>query len=169
MFSVLWIDYTLLGLVLLSAVISVIRGFVREALSLAVWVLAFWVGVRYSPLVSEVFLNAVTNPSLRQIAAFLILFIVTMMVGGLLSALLSQVMKLPVLRSMDRSLGVVFGLVRGGVIVAVLVLVGSYTPFREAQWWQDSLIISFVEPLLNNYLGQILEPLQSALGGAAQQ
>jgi len=48
----LWIDYVIIGIIALSAIISIVRGFVKEVLSLAAWILAFWVALTFSPQLS---------------------------------------------------------------------------------------------------------------------
>ena len=89
----IWVDYVIIGLIAVSAVTSLIRGFVREALSLAVWVLAFWIAWSFFRDLA-LYLGWLSVPSVRLGAAFAILFVATLIVGGLLNYLVGQMTSL---------------------------------------------------------------------------
>jgi membrane protein required for colicin V production len=136
-----WIDVVILVIIALSAVISVIRGFVREALSLAAWILAFWVALTFSGDLAALFSKHISTPSVRMIAAFAILFIVTLLLAALVSHFAAQLVKKTGLSGTDRMLGVIFGIARGVVIVALLVLLAGLTPLPADPWWKESIFI----------------------------
>lgn len=141
-----WVDYVILGIIGLSAVISLVRGFVREALSLVVWVAAFWVSwAFFRPLAAQ--LDWFTVPSVRLGASFAILFVATLMVGALLNFLVGQLVEKTGLSGTDRLIGVLFGAARGGVLVAVLVLLAGLTPLPNDPWWQESQLIGYFQEL----------------------
>lgn len=142
----IWIDYVILGIIGLSAVISLIRGFVREALSLAVWVLAFWVAwTFFRDLALQ--LDWFTVPSVRLGAAFLILFIATLMLGALVNFLVGQLVDKTGLSGTDRMIGILFGAARGAILVAILVLLAGLTPFPNDPWWKESQLIGYFQEL----------------------
>lgn len=136
-----WVDYAILIIIFLSALISVWRGFVREALSLAAWVLAFWVAFTFHQHLASFFTDYINQPSLRLISAFAILFVVTLIIAAIVNNLAGQLVKKTGLTGTDRSLGVIFGIARGVVIVAILVLLAGLTPLPADPWWQDSAFI----------------------------
>lgn len=141
----IWIDFVIIGIIALSALISLIRGFVREAFSLAAWVLAFWVAWNFFRELS-VQLDWFTVPSVRLGASFLILFIATLMLGALINFLLGQLVDKTGLSGTDRIIGVLFGAARGALLVAILVLLAGLTPFPNDPWWKESqLIVHFQE------------------------
>jgi len=142
-----WIDFTIIGVVLFSILISVIRGFVREALSLASWILAFWVAITFANPVAGLLENYINNPQLRMGVAFFSLFALTIILGAMLNYLISQVVKRTGLSGTDRVLGMVFGLSRGALIVALFLLLGSLSDFTQAPWWQQSTIIPVFKPI----------------------
>ncbi len=143
----IWVDFVIVGIIALSALVSVMRGFMREALSLATWILAFWVGLSYASPVSVYLEPYVSVPSLRLGIGFGALFLAVLLVGGLLSFLVAKLVEETGLSGTDRLLGVVFGIGRGVVIVALLVLLAGLTPIPSDPWWKQSVLIGHFEEL----------------------
>jgi len=136
------VDWLIVAILVISALISIKRGFVKEALSLAIWLVAFFVASTFSPLLAPILANYIDAASIQQMAAFAILFIATLLVGGGLNYLLATLIKVSGLSGTDRLLGVIFGAVRGGVIVMLLVIgLPKLLPVQEDLWWQQSAII----------------------------
>jgi membrane protein required for colicin V production len=141
------LDIAIIGLVAVSAVISLVRGFVREAFSLAVWILAFWVSWSFFRDL-EVPLRAwIDSPTARLGIAFAVLMIATLTVGGLVNYLIIQLVERTGLSGTDRLIGMVFGAARGVLLVAVLVLLAGLTPFPSETWWFESSLIGYFEEL----------------------
>ena len=143
----LWIDFVIIGIIALSAMISVVRGFVKEVLSLAAWILAFWVGLTFSPQLSVLLSDYITTPSISLFTAFAILFIVTLVLSALVNHLIATIVEKTGLSGTDRMLGVLFGLLRGAAIVTLLVLMAGATPMTSDDWWQNSVLIENFEKL----------------------
>lgn len=132
------LDWIIFGILVISAGISIIRGFVKEAISLATWVLAFWVALAFAAKLSLLMPEALESPTLRWGAAAVALFMATLLMGGLANFLISMLVEKTGLSGTDRALGVVFGALRGVAIVALLVLVAGDTTLREESWWVES-------------------------------
>jgi len=142
-----WVDYLIPGIIVLSALFSLMRGFVREALSLIGWVAAFWLALRYANPLAELFLSSITIPSLRIIVAFTILFVLTLMLAALINHLAGHLVKRTGLTGTDRMIGIVFGVARGGVVVSMLVLLAGLTTLPQDPWWGQSIMIGHFEGL----------------------
>lgn len=142
-----WVDFLIVGLIAVSAVISLFRGFVKEAISLATWVVAFWISLAYATALSELLPAAVSDHTLRIGIAFAGLFIITLVLGGVVNVLAGQMVKRTGLSGTDRSLGVVFGLLRGVLLVALLVLLGTLTVMPSEPWWLESKLLPHFEKL----------------------
>lgn len=141
-----WADYAILAILLVSIVVSFSRGFLREALSIVVWVAAVVVATAYAEPVASRLLDYIAVPSVRLAAGFLLLLVATLIVGGLVSSLVGRLVEGTDLGGTDRLLGIVFGLVRGVVVVVILVLVASLTPLPQDPWWsQSALLPRFVD------------------------
>ncbi len=143
----IWIDYILLAIILVSALLSLWRGFVREALSLASWIAAMWIALVFFHDLADWLARWIETPSVRDVVAFGVLFIVTVMVGGLISYLAGQLVAKTGLTATDRVLGVVFGVARGIVIIAVMVLLAGLTALPQDPWWQQSLLLGHFQEL----------------------
>ena len=135
-----WIDFVILGIIALSAVVSLVRGFVREAMSLATWLAAFFVASHFYADLSA--LLDITDPLIRNGTAIAILFVLTLILGALVNYIVSQLVDKTGLSGTDRVLGVCFGAVRGVLIVAALLFfIDTMTGFSQSLWWQQSVLI----------------------------
>jgi membrane protein required for colicin V production len=143
----IWVDYVIIGIIMLSAMISIVRGFIKEVFSLASWILAFWVALTFSPNLSTLLNAYIETQSIRLISAFVVLFVITLILGALVNHAISTLVEKTGLSGTDRSLGVIFGLLRGGAIVVLLLLLAGATPMPQDPWWQNSVMIQYFENL----------------------
>jgi len=157
-------DYIVLGIIAISMLVGAIRGFIKEAFSLAVWAAAFLVAFQYSGALAMQLESHIELPSARTSLAFAGLFLSVLLVGGLLTFLVGKLVEKTGLSGTDRLLGGVFGGLRGLCIVLALMLVAGLTPVPQDPWWQQSRTIQSLMPLAKwsaQYLpAYILEHLQ---------
>ena len=139
--SLTWVDWAIVAIIAVSAVISLTRGFVKEALSLLTWVIAGLVAWLFGGALAELLVPYIETPSLRVIAACSILFVMTLLLGGLVNYLISQLVKATGLSGTDRFLGMVFGAARGALLVVVAVGLLSLAPVEADAWWRESVVI----------------------------
>ena len=143
----IWADFFLLTIIAISAVLSLWRGFVREALSLVSWIAALWVAILFFEELGDWLARWIETPSIREVAAFAILFVSTVLLGGLVNYLAGQLVSKTGLTATDRALGIVFGIARGVVIVAVLVLLAGLTTVPQDPWWSESLLLGHFQDM----------------------
>ena len=136
-----WVDYTIIAVILISVVISLFRGLLKEIMGLAVWAVAFWIGFRFADEGADWFVGMVELPSARLALAFGLLFISALIVGGLLNFLLGKLIESTGLTGTDRFLGMFFGLGRALVLVTALVLLAGLTPLPQDPWWRESRLL----------------------------
>ena len=141
-----WLDLAFLGVIAVSVLIGIIRGFVREVISVAVWVAAFWVALRYGPQLGEQLSPWLASSMMRLVAGFAGLFILTLLVGALLSYVARTLVGRTGLTGTDRVLGIFFGAVRGLLLVGVVVLGAGLTAIPREAWWQESVIAQGYQP-----------------------
>ena len=142
-----WVDLFIIVVVVLSALISLIRGFVKESISLVTWVVAGIVALRYYGPMADLLEPFIVSLTLRQWVGGGILFLITLIVGAIVNFIVSQLVSKTGLSGTDKALGVVFGAARGMLIVTMLVLLASLTPMPEADWWKDSTLLDFFQQL----------------------
>jgi membrane protein required for colicin V production len=143
----IWIDILIIAIIALSAIISLIRGFVQEALSLATWIAAFtlaWLlfrplSVKLSPWIDV--------PSIRLGVAFGLILIGVLILGAIINHFMKVLVTTTGLSGTDRMIGIFFGVARGAVMVAILVLLAGLTPFPNDPWWQESRLIPYFEEM----------------------
>jgi membrane protein required for colicin V production len=145
--GVIWVDYILLVIIAVSALLSLWRGFMKEALSLVSWIAALWVGMLFFHDLARVMRDWIDTPTIRNVVAFGLLFIGTLLVGGLVNYLAGQLISKTGLTSTDRILGMIFGIARGMVIVAVLVMLAGLTTVPQDPWWQDSMLLGYFQDI----------------------
>jgi len=134
------VDGVILLIILVSALIGLWRGFVREAFSLATWLAAFIIASLFSSGMDSLLEAHIPTPSVRMAVAFGVLFVLTLFVGGLLNRLLVELIRMTGLSGTDRALGTVFGILRGVLLVVVLLALGQQ-PFGQDSWWTTSALI----------------------------
>ncbi len=127
----IWVDIVIPGIIVISALFSLLRGFVREALSLLGWMAAFWVALTFAKNLADVFLAGISVPSLRIVVAFTILFVVTLVLTALVNRFAGQLVKKTGLSGTDRMIGMIFGIARGVIVVSVLVLRGGLSSMAQ--------------------------------------
>lgn len=150
-------DYIIIGIMVLSLLISLVRGFVREALSLVMWIAAFWIAFTFYNTLANLLLNIIHTPSLRMIVAFGALFLATLLLGSFIGYLFGQLIDKTGLSGTDRVLGVAFGFARGVLLVAVLIMLAKLTPLPQDPWWKASVLLPHFQPVvewLHNLLPQ---------------
>ncbi|GAB1257140.1 CvpA family protein [Aurantivibrio plasticivorans] len=139
-----WADIAILVIILISSLISLKRGFIKEALSLAAWVAAFVVAILFSRSLATLFVDTIASPSLREMVSFGILFAATLVVSAMANYLIGEVVRMTGLAGTDRTFGMVFGAVRGVIVVmALLLLVPPILPIDQEPWWRESSLIPY--------------------------
>jgi len=136
-----WFDWLILAVIGISALISLTRGFVREALSLLSWIIAGAVAWLFGGALADQLVGYIDSPTIRIISACALLFLATLMLGGLINYLVVQLVQVTGLSGTDRFLGMVFGAARGALLVVVVVGLLSMAPVEEELWWRQSDLV----------------------------
>ncbi|WP_339842901.1 CvpA family protein [uncultured Halopseudomonas sp.] len=136
-----WVDWAIIAIIAVSALISLARGFVKEALSLLTWVVAGLVAWMFGGALAGHLSPFIETPSIRVIVACSILFILTLLLGGLINYLIGQLVRVTGLSGTDRFLGMIFGAARGALLIVVAVGLLSLAPVEGDVWWRQSELI----------------------------
>jgi membrane protein required for colicin V production len=139
------LDWFIAGVIVLSSLIGYIRGFLRETISLVAWVVGLWLAWKYAYVV-EPYLGGLLAKSAMQVwvARMIILFAV-LLVGALIGFILSYFVRHSPFGVLDRTFGVVFGLIRGLVVIGLAVMGGQLLQMENEPWWKDSAMMPAAE------------------------
>lgn len=143
----IWVDWAIIVVFLISAGFGLIRGMVREAVSLATWVAVILFGRMMAPQVSEILLPYVEQDSVRLFIAFACIGILVMMLGSVVSKIANKVVSATGLGGFNRLLGLIFGALRGVAILVIVIAIASLTSLTQEPWWAGSEFIPVLEDL----------------------
>ena len=132
-------DIAVIVVITLSALIGVWRGVIREVFALAAWISAVICMFLFGGKLGNMLPIAQDTPWLRTLAGYTLVFIGVFVVLSVAGFLFSKVVNAIGLSFLDRALGMMFGLVRGALIVVMLVLVAGATTLPQMSWWRESV------------------------------
>ncbi|MBP7352973.1 CvpA family protein [Comamonas sp. UBA7528] len=154
------LDAVLLVVCCASLLLGAWRGLVYELFSLVGWVAAFWIARLFAGDVGAWLPVDGFDPTVRYAAGFVAVFVVAVFAWGLLSALAKKLIEVVGLRPVDRTLGALFGVLRGMVLVLVVTLVVVNTPLHQQDWW----VQSWAGPQLADLARTLVPALPQELG-----
>ncbi len=120
-----WVDLTILGVIGISAAIGWLRGFLREVLSIGAWVAAAWIAADWYERAATLIGPYLPSPEFAVPAAFGVVFLAALILLSIVAAVISRLARISALSPLDATLGIVFGIVRGAVVVVVAYIAGA--------------------------------------------
>lgn len=157
-------DCVILTVIGVSTLISLVRGFLKELISLFVWVIGFWVAIKLYTTVAALLAPHIANDAIRQVVSFAAIFLLVLILGSLFNYLFSFIIIKSGLSGTDRLLGMFFGCARGMLLVAVVLLLISTTSFVHDEWWKKSVLIPHMY-FLTNWLSSFLPQKMVSIAG----
>lgn len=164
--SMNWTDELILAVLLLSVLVGLWRGLVSEIMALGIWMVATWLAWHYGPMVAARLPASVDLPSARIISGYLLCFIAVLVAGALLRFVLDRLIESTGLAGTDRLLGMVFGLVRGVLLVTLTVFLLGFTAFARDPWWQQSQLLPRFESVAARLSSQLPADIYQQLNPA---
>jgi membrane protein required for colicin V production len=146
-------DWVILAILGLSVVVGLWRGLVAELLSLVIWIAAFWVAASFGPAVAAQLQPMISLPIARIALGYALCFIAVLVAGALLRFAMRRLISGTGLSGIDRLFGMLFGFVRGVLLVTLLVFLVGLTLFTRESWWQQSALLPQFQGLAA-WLGQ---------------
>ena len=135
-------DWAISCILIIFSVISFWRGFVKEAISLIVWITAFGLSLSIAPKLAFLLISFIESNAVRMIGSFIIIFFGTLIVGGLVSRLLISIVKFSGLGGADRFLGMSFGFFKGALLILIfLIIFPIIFDAKQFSWYQKSTLI----------------------------
>jgi len=137
-------DYLIIGVLVVSMLLGLARGFIRESIALLAWLVGIWLAWRYAPLLQPQ-LNSMPGGELAQAwGARGIILISVLIFGWLLASVLAYTLRHSGLSiTIDRLFGMLFGVLRGAVVIALVILLAQYLQLEQTRWWMRSKLLPY--------------------------
>lgn len=145
-----WVDIVICLVLAISMIVGVVRGFTREVLSLAIWVIALWMAWGLGPQAAVYLGRWINSATVSLYAGYATVFLVVLVVGAAAVAVLVKLVRSSPLASTDRTLGAAIGLLRGLMLVVAGIMVAGINGDQTSVWWQHSLIIPSLAPVADS-------------------
>ncbi|MCX7121273.1 MAG: CvpA family protein [Gammaproteobacteria bacterium] len=143
------LDFVILGILLLSSIIGLFRGFLREAISLVAWFFAFFLALRFSPLLSNSLKSVIVNDTARHVLSAICIFIAVLIVGLIIRKIIVALVKVSGLGFFDRFLGLLFGAARGVLFNTIILVIIQAGPLQNSAWAKNSVIAPKYKPMVD--------------------
>jgi membrane protein required for colicin V production len=154
-------DVLILVVLLGSTLIGLLRGFVREAVSLAFWIVAIWAAWKFGPIVEPRLGGLLADPKIAPWVGRFVILILVLLIGWVIGMLLSYFTRSMGLGPLDRAIGLLFGILRGMILVGLLIIGGELLHLNQENWWGRSKLVPYGETVgdwLRAMVGERGEP-----------
>jgi|SRR5688572_10936798 membrane protein required for colicin V production len=160
------VDYIILAIIIISAIMGLVRGLLREAIAVITWFLAIVLAWTFAPSLEPLLGGVLEGSPLRIWAARAIIFVGVLLLGGAISVIVSHFVRVSMFAGMDKFLGFVFGIIRGVVIVGAFTIAVQALRMDEDPRWKNSRLMPYavgVADALRGIVGENLERLEKNL------
>ena len=160
------VDYIILAIIVISAVMGLVRGLLREAIAVITWFLAIVLAWSFGASLEPHLGGILVGSPLRIWAARVIIFVGVLLLGGAISVIVSHYVRVSMFAGMDKLLGLVFGVIRGIVIVGAFTIAVQALRMDEDESWKRSKLMPYaagVADALRGMVGEKLERLEKDL------
>jgi membrane protein required for colicin V production len=157
------VDYIILAILVISAVMGLVRGLLREAVAVITWFLAIVLAWYFADSLAAHLGGVLAGSPLRIWAARVIIFVGILLLGGAVGVVLGHYVRVSMFAGMDKFLGFVFGIVRGIVIVGAFTIAIQALSMDQDPKWKNSRLLPYavgVADALRGIVGDKLERLQ---------
>jgi membrane protein required for colicin V production len=154
------VDYIIIAILIISAVMGLVRGLLREAIAVITWFLAIVLAWVFAPSIEPLLGGVLVGSPLRIWAARAIIFVGVLLLGGAISVVLGHYVRVSMFAGMDKFLGFVFGIIRGVVIVGAFTIAVQAMRMDEDPRWKNSRLMPYaigVADALRGIVGEQLE------------
>ena len=139
-----YFDYLVIVTIILSGFIAFFRGFIQESLSLLLWIIAFAAAMFLDVYLDPYFLNYIQSAEIRRILIIILVFVGIIFFGGFLIKVIRSLVHWSGMSGLDRLLGVLFGFLRGIILIVVIYLVIP-NQFKQSSFILESKSYHYLE------------------------
>ncbi|HUN72205.1 MAG TPA: CvpA family protein [Steroidobacteraceae bacterium] len=142
-------DYVVIAVVVLSAIVGAVRGFLREAIALASWIVALFVAWHFADRIEPHLGGLLATGYVRPWAARVIIVALILLFGAAVGAIVGHYVRLSIFSGIDRFVGFLFGAARGVVLIGVFVILGQLLKLDGEVWWHHSMLLPYGNSVAN--------------------
>ncbi|MEO8018476.1 MAG: CvpA family protein [Pseudomonadota bacterium] len=160
------VDYIIIAILIISAVMGLVRGLLREAIAVITWILAIVLAWSFGSSLEPMMGGVLVGSPMRIWAARAIIFVFVLLLGGAVSVILGHFVRVSMFAGMDKFLGFVFGIIRGVVIVGAFTIAIQALRMDEDARWKNSRLMPYaigVADALRGIVGEKLERIEMKL------
>ena len=164
-----WVDIAIIVIMGLSVLTGLFRGFVKELIALCVWIMAIWLAFRYCQKLDPWLIAYIKEQAIRTAVGFIIILLATLLAGGIFNAVLSSILKRTGLSGTDKTLGMIFGFVRGVFIVALIMLAVKMTSLPSEEYSKESTLYARFQPVVDiiyPYMPEFIKKVKTVDNGS---
>jgi membrane protein required for colicin V production len=164
------VDYIIIAILIISAVMGLVRGLLREAIAVITWFLAIILAWSFASSVEPLMGGILVGSPMRIWAARAVIFVGVLLLGGAVSVVLGHYVRVSMFAGMDKFLGLVFGIIRGVVIVGAFTIAIQALRMDEDERWKNSRLMPYavgVADALRGIVGEKLERIEMKMNKAS--
>jgi membrane protein required for colicin V production len=164
------VDYIIIAILIISAVMGLVRGLLREAIAVITWFLAIILAWTFASSVEPLMGGILVGSPMRIWAARAVIFVGVLLLGGAVSVVLGHYVRVSMFAGMDKFLGLVFGIIRGVVIVGAFTIAIQALRMDEDDRWKNSRLMPYaigVADALRGIVGDKLERIEMKMNKAS--
>lgn len=161
------VDYIILVIIVLSAIMGLVRGLLREAIAVITWFLAIVLAWTFASTVEPMLGGVLVGSPLRIWAARAVIFVGILLLGGAVSVIVAHYVRVSMFAPTDKMLGFLFGVIRGVVIVGAFTIAIQALRMDQDPRWKNSRLMPYaigVADALRGIVGEKLERLEMKIG-----
>jgi membrane protein required for colicin V production len=154
------VDYIILAILVISSIMGLVRGLLREAIAVITWFLAIVLSWSFASSLEPLMGGILVDSPMRIWAARTVIFVGVLLLGGAVSVVLGHYIRVSMFAGMDKFLGFVFGIIRGVVIVGAFTIAVQALRMDEDPRWKNSRLMPYaigVADALRGIVGEQLE------------
>ena len=157
------LDTIILAILFISTIVGIVRGFVKESLSIAAWVISIWASFSLGDDLHNLLDPIIESRSLGIMLSYGGSFFGSLLVCSFINFILTKIIKMSGFGLFDRMLGLGFGFARGALLISILVVSTNYIAVSETKWWTESVFIPYFKPVASwfqSFIPKDLSPLK---------
>ena len=146
MLTLTQLDYFLIGIIVLSAMIGFFRGFLKETFTLLIWFFSLYLAYNYGSEAGKYLINTIQNGSARRTLSFILLFLISFFILSVLTFCVRRIVQLFGMRAVDHMLGFLFGVIRGLILSYGVIVLCQWLGWMQLSGIKGSVLIRELQP-----------------------